>query len=1087
MTPERWDHIADLLNSALDRPPDERSAYLARACGDDAELHAILDELIAADDELGPQLEDGPDTNASGVHAALMGVLVDARPPSVLPDLKGARVEAYQVLDEIGRGGMGIVYKARDTRLERFVALKFLPPHLQADRQAHERFMQEARAVSAVDHPNVCTIYDIGETEGPEDTRLTYIAMAYYEGETLQARLAAGPLAIEETLPIAEQVLHGLAQAHRHGVIHRDVKPGNVMLTTGGSVKLVDFGVAKLAGGSVATQTGATPGTVAYMAPEQIRREAIGPPTDLWALGVMWYEMLVGRRPFTGETTASIIYDILEGTPNRLRDVCPDAPDALASIIDRLLSRSPEARYVQASDVLADLRAAVPGHTAPAETTTERPSSAPPTPKRKRSLARWIAVCVVALAAGWWVWAQGRPPTILGPASESAAPTSHSIAVLPFSVHGEDDLAYLREGLVVLLSTKLDGTASLHSIDPNALVGVAAGRSVSVFDPAEGRRIAARFGADQYVLGSVLRVGDGLQMSASLYGAGGAEQARAEALVASEANLLAGVDQLAQQLVASQLDDPDQQLASLAALTTDSFTALKAYLQGERALREGRFEEAIQTLQHAVAQDSTFALAWYRLARAAGWVGGPDGERINMIATDLARVHSDALPPRTQKLIRAYHAYRKGDPREAEQQYRSILATHPDDVETWLLLGETLFHNNAFYGRSIVEAREPFERALAVEPDNRELLVHLIDIAAKTGNHATLDTLTAEYLDYPKGATLAYLDHAYRALQTFTLHAAPDSQQVYDGLQEAGHMAVMAALIRVYPQLGDAEVGLRLSQRATATAPNPTERTQGRLYEAYLHAARGQWQAADRIFAEIDSSAYGWALIYRTLIATVPHAPYTPADLDALRADIARWNPDAYPLPGGMHSDDLHALKPFMYGLISVHMGDEEAARQAIRQLTRAGAEDVPAAATSYAHTIEAYLAWKQGRAAETLALLDAAERPLPFAVRNRSPVYEQIFNRFLRAEALRAEGRYNEALAWYAALNDGYYVWGSPYLAVASLRRAAIYDQMGDAERATDAYRHAAHTWNAADPAVRAVAEEARRAAESRSRSGTE
>jgi serine/threonine protein kinase len=217
----------------------------------------------------------------------------------------------YRILGELGRGGMGVVYKAEDIKLQRPVALKFLPHQWVSDPDARERFIQEARAASALDHPNVCNIYEIGETD---DGRM-YIAMGCYEGESLREKIRRGPLETNEAVDLAIQAASGMAKAHAKGIVHRDIKPANVLITTDGVAKIVDFGLAKLAGQVKLTREGMTVGTVAYMSPEQARGEAVDHGTDIWSLGVVLYEMLAGVLPFKGDHEQTLIHSILEHEP----------------------------------------------------------------------------------------------------------------------------------------------------------------------------------------------------------------------------------------------------------------------------------------------------------------------------------------------------------------------------------------------------------------------------------------------------------------------------------------------------------------------------------------------------------------------------------------------------------------------------------------------------------------------------------------------------------------------------------------------------------------------------------------------------
>jgi eukaryotic-like serine/threonine-protein kinase len=293
--------------------------------------------------------------------------------------LAGRKLPSYRIFERLGSGGMAVVYRAEDTRLERTVALKFLAPELSRDPGSKARFLREARAASALDHPNLCTIHEIGSTE---DGRI-FIAMPYYGGESLAQRIARGPLAIDAALDVAVQVAQGLAKAHRHGIVHRDVKPANLMLTSDGVVKIVDFGLAKLMG-TTGSRSGLPAGTIDYISPEQARGDEVDPRTDLWSLGVVLYEMVSGRRPFGRENEQAVLYAILREAPAPLADLCPDAPPGLIRVLDRLLQKDPARRTGSAESAAAELRA-VRGP----ETPVSRAMIAPPVSKRRR---RWRVV-----------------------------------------------------------------------------------------------------------------------------------------------------------------------------------------------------------------------------------------------------------------------------------------------------------------------------------------------------------------------------------------------------------------------------------------------------------------------------------------------------------------------------------------------------------------------------------------------------------------------------------------------------------------------------------------------------------------------
>ena len=264
----------------------------------------------------------------------------------------GETISHYKILEKLGQGGMGVVYKAEDTKLKRTVALKFLPPELTRDREAKERFIQEAQAACAIDHPDICTIHEIDETE---DGRL-FIAMAFYQGDTLKQKIERGPLRVEEAVDIAFRIARGLGRAHEAGIVHRDIKPGNIMITERGDVKIVDFGLAKLAGQAKLTKTGSTLGTAAYMSPEQARSEEVDHRTDIWSLGVVLYEMLTGQLPFKGEHEAALLYSIVHEKPQALLELRPDVSAPLSSLISKVLQKDRTLRYQTTSELIIDLK-----------------------------------------------------------------------------------------------------------------------------------------------------------------------------------------------------------------------------------------------------------------------------------------------------------------------------------------------------------------------------------------------------------------------------------------------------------------------------------------------------------------------------------------------------------------------------------------------------------------------------------------------------------------------------------------------------------------------------------------------------------
>ena len=361
----------------------------------------------------------------------------------------GQTISHYRILEKLGEGGMGVVYKAEDTALQRTVALKFLPPELTRDAEAKQRFLHEARAAAALDHSNICNVHEINETVAGE----VYLVMACYEGETLREKIARGPLPLAESVNLAIQAGEGLAEAHAHGIVHRDIKPANLFVTAKGQLKILDFGLAKLAGASVLTKSGSTLGTAAYLSPEQARGEAADARSDIWSLGVVLYELLAGRLPFHGEYAQAVMYGILNENPQLLTGVRTGVPPELERVVAKCLAKDPTQRYQHTEDLLVDLQG-VARELNGAKDPTPRPAARmmPSTTRRRRQWLAAGAIALVAIAATlaiWRPWQAAKPPTGAGP---ERVP---SVLALPCKVYGAPEMAFLTDAVPGTLSTLL--------------------------------------------------------------------------------------------------------------------------------------------------------------------------------------------------------------------------------------------------------------------------------------------------------------------------------------------------------------------------------------------------------------------------------------------------------------------------------------------------------------------------------------------------------------------------------------------------------------------------------------------------------
>ena len=613
----------------------------------------------------------------------------------------GKTISHYKILEKLGEGGMGVIYKAEDTKLKRTVALKFLPPELIRNPEAKERFFREAQAASALDHPNICTIHEIDEANGQ-----TFIAMACIDGPDLKEKVQAGPLKLDETLDIAIQIACGLQAAHEKGIYHRDLKSGNVMITSQGQAKIMDFGLAKSTGQTTITRTGTTMGTPAYMSPEQARGEEVDHRTDIWSLVVVLYEMLTGQMPFKGEHNQAVIYSILNLDPEPITELRKEVPGGLYTIVKKSLEKDPAQRYQSIDELTADLQAVKKGFGV-----IEKPSI-----KRKKDRTKkgaiLISVAVVLILILMVFLMNHREEQI--PSKISKIP----IGVMFFDNQtGEDKYDYLRKVLADMLITDLSQSRYLQVMAFPRMFDLLKSlgyEDVEIIDASLGFKLCKLAGALVMVLGSLTKSGDTFVINTQLLDVDTKKQIVAYRVTGKGENSILGhlVDDLTDEIkrgMEVSIREIQQEKKNITELTTTSLEAYKYYFAGREAAYRMYHQEAIDNFEKAVALDSAFIEAYERLARQYHETHEYT-EALEII--EKVKSFSSKLPEKKLVEILALEAYIKHDWDLAINYYKRLISLNPENIRAHIDLGMAYYQGKMMYDEGISE----FKKALELDP-----------------------------------------------------------------------------------------------------------------------------------------------------------------------------------------------------------------------------------------------------------------------------------------------------------------------------------------------------------------------------------
>ncbi len=725
MEPARWRQVEQLYQSVLALEESKRSAFLDDSCSGDEALRREVLSLLARQEQADVFME----TPAMEMMARELAV--DQQRPAISPadprQLVGRTISHYRILAKLGHGGMGVIYRAEDTRLGRNVALKFLPEESR-DPTALGRLRREAQAASALNHPNICTIHDVGEFGGEY-----FIAMELLEGQTLRERICGKPLPIGLLLELGVQVADGLEAAHIEGVIHRDLKPSNIFVTSRGRAKILDFGLARRTrpkfsqantqNGEVTlsldeqhlTSPGEVLGTIAYMSPEQARGEELDSRTDIFSLGSVLYEMATGRPPFAGRTSALLFDSLLHHAPAPPSRLNPETPPELEHVIMKALEKDREVRCQSAAEVRADLKRLIRDTSSAQKAASSEALAKPQAPEFKMSSRRWALVAavivIIGLASAFALNFRRMRDRLVG---SSTIPHVESVAVLPLTNLSHDpEQEYFADGMTDELITNLAKISALRVIARTSVMQYKATQKPIA-------QIAKELGVDAIVEGTVLRSGDKIRITAQLIHAPTEKHLWAESYERDLRDVLSLQNDVARsiaQQIRVQLTPQQQEQLSNSHPVTPA--AHEAFLKGRyfaSMLSPDGFEKAFHYFSQAIDIDPTYGLAYAEMGESYCWAAAT----VSLPARDaLLKAKSaalkaveidDTLGEAHNALAWVKYEY-DWNFKEAEQEFKRALELSPGDANIHLWYGNFLVQA----GR-VEESLAEFKLAQTLDP-----------------------------------------------------------------------------------------------------------------------------------------------------------------------------------------------------------------------------------------------------------------------------------------------------------------------------------------------------------------------------------